>query len=278
MELLDGKKVKIEILENVKKELSEIDEKIKLVVIEVGNDEASKVYLKQKEKMANEVGYLYEEYHFEETISEDALLDVIDRLNEDKEVHAILVQMPLPNHIDANKVQNRVDPLKDVDGLSNVNYSKLVKEEDCLIPCTAMGIIDLLDYYNIDLKYKNVCIIGRSNLIGKPLSGLMLNRDATVTICHSKTLDISAFTKVSDIVVVAVGIPNFINGNMLKEGSILVDAGINKVDNKLVGDSNYESIIDVCEYATPVPGGVGQLTVAELSKNILKAYKMQQKG
>ena len=277
MQILDGRKIKAEILSSVKKEVESINEKLKLVVIQVGSNEINKLYLKQKEKMCREVGYLYEEYHFEDTISEEDLLDIINKLNNKSDVTGILLQLPIPKHINAIKVINAINPLKDVDGLSSINLGKLSHLEKCLIPCTALGIIDLLDYYNIDVKYKNVCIIGRSNLIGKPLLNLMLNKDATVTICHSKTINLYDYTKRADIVISAVGIPNFIKSDMLKKDSIFIDAGTSKVEDKLYGDADFNSLLNVCLMATPVPGGVGQLTIAELAKNILKAYKMQNK-
>ena len=274
MMLLDGKKVKKEILEDIKKELIEINRPLGLTVIQVGEDPASKVYVGQKEKMAIELGYNFSHVKLDENISEEELLNVIDQINEDELVDGVLVQMPLPKHIDAKKVQNRVAPNKDVDGLCDVNAGKLMHNVDTLVPCTPYGIMDILDNYGIEVAGKNVVVVGRSDLVGKPIAQLMLNANATVTVCHSKTADLAMYTKLADILVVAVGIPNFITGDMIKEDAVVVDVGINRVEGKLIGDVEYDTAVEKASYITPVPGGVGQMTVAELGRNVLKAYRL----
>ena len=272
MILLDGKQVKQEILEGLKEELGKLSRPLGLTVIQVGEDPASKVYVGQKEKMALEVGYNFNHINLPEDITEEELLKVIDDVNNDETVDGILVQMPLPKHIDSKKVQNRIDPNKDVDGLCDINAGKLVHGVDSLVPCTPYGIMDILKHYDIDVSGKNVVVIGRSDLVGKPIANLMTNSNATVTICHSRTENLSAYTKMADILIVAIGKPNFITGDMIKENAVVVDVGINRVDGKLIGDVDFESAKDVVSYITPVPGGVGQMTVAELGRNVLKAY------
>jgi len=272
--ILEGKTLKEKILNDLSKEVAKLSEKPTLVVIQVGNDSASDVYVSQKEKMANKVGYNFIHKKLSENITEEELLNIINNYNFDDRVDGILVQMPLPKHIDEDKVQNTINHTKDVDGLTDVNSGKLLHNKDALIPCTPLGIIELLKYYNIDIISKNVVIIGRSNLVGKPLQSLFLNNNATVTMCHSKTKNLECFTKQADILVVAVGKKHFVTRDMIKEGSIVIDVGITKENNKLYGDTCYEEIKDIASI-TPVPGGVGQMTVAMLGKNILKAYYLR---
>lgn len=276
MKLLDGNKVKKKILVDLKKELSNIDKKLGLAVIQIGNDPASDVYLKQKEKMAKELNYNFKHYHLSDTVEEYIVLEMIKFLNMDDTVDGILVQMPIPSHLNVNNIQNQIDANKDVDGLTDINIGKLVQNIDTLIPCTPAGIMDMLNYYNIKLSGKNVTIIGRSDLVGKPLANLMSNQDATVTLCHSKTNDLKEHTKSADILVVAIGKPNFITKDYIKDGTIVIDVGINRIkNNKLCGDVNFEDVKDKVSYITPVPGGIGQITVAELGKNVYKAYSLK---
>ena len=271
MELLDGKKVRQKMLSELKEQIKK--EKVGLAVIQVGEDEASKVYVRQKEKMAEELGFKFEHIKFDESVSEEALLNKIDELNENDLIDGILVQMPIPKHLNASVVQNRINPLKDVDGLTDVNAGCLMHNKDALVPCTPQGIIDLLKYYGIEFSGKNVTIIGRSDLVGKPLASLMINNNATVTLCHSKTKNLSLFTTNADILIVAVGKAKLIKKDYVKEGAIIVDVGINRQeDGKLCGDVDFENIKDKVSYITPVPGGVGQMTVAELAKNTYKAH------
>jgi methylenetetrahydrofolate dehydrogenase (NADP+)/methenyltetrahydrofolate cyclohydrolase len=272
--LLDGKTVKKELLEKLKEELLTLPRQLGLTVIQVGEDPASKVYVGQKEKMALEVGYNFNHVKLDENVTEEELLKVIDELNADELVDGILVQMPLPKHLDAKKIQNRVDPFKDVDGLCDINAGKLMHNVDTLVPCTPYGIMSMLEHYEIDVTGKNVVVIGRSDLVGKPIAQLMQNANATVTVCHSKTANLAEYTKMADILVVAIGKANFITGDMIKENAVVVDVGINRVDGKLVGDVDFASAEEIASYITPVPGGVGQMTVAELGRNVLKAHKL----
>ena len=273
MVLLDGKKVKLEILKDLKEQVEKIDRKLGLAVIQIGEDPASCVYVRNKEKMASELGYDFMHIKLEEDIREDQVLNIIDLLNKDDKVDGVLVQMPISKHLNSKTIQNAIDPLKDVDGLTDINMGKLSHNIESLVPCTPMGIIDLLKYYNIGIEGKNITIIGRSDLVGKPLASLMTNNNATVTLCHSKTNNLKEFTKLANILVVAVGKPNFITGDYIKEGATVIDVGINRLENnKLCGDVDFESVKDKVEFITPVPGGVGQVTVAELGKNTYKAY------
>ncbi len=274
MIILDGKKLKQKILDELKEEVTKLLIKPKLVVIQVGEDPASSVYVKQKEKMSEYIGYNFEHIKLSSDVLEKELLTLIDKLNVDKEVSGILVQMPLPSQINAKVVQNRVIASKDVDGLTDINAGKLVHNNDTLISCTPMGIIDLLKEYNIPITGKHVVIVGRSDLVGKPLINLFLNNDATVTVCHSKTNNLESITRLADILVVAIGNKEFIKDNMVKNNAVVIDVGINRDNNKLYGDVDFDNVSKKVSYITPVPGGVGPMTVAELAKNVLKAYKI----
>lgn len=273
MKLLDGKEVKLKTLEDLKQKLLNLNEKLGLVVIQIGNDLASDVYVRQKKKMAEDLGYNFNHINLDENVNEDEILAIIDKLNNDDMVDGILVQMPIPSTLNVKRIQNAILPYKDVDGLTDINIGKLVHNEDSLVACTPMGIIDLLDYYNVDIEGKNVVIIGRSDLVGKPLASLMINRNATVTLCHSKTTNLDFYTKNADILVVAIGEPNFIRKDNVKEGVIIIDVGINRMTNgMLCGDVDFDNVKDKASYITPVPGGVGQMTVAELALNTYKAH------
>lgn len=274
MIILDGKSIKNQILDNIRLEVIKLKDKPKLVVIQVGDDPASGVYVNQKKKMAEYVGYNFEHINLPESVSEDEVIKIIDKLNEENGVDGILVQMPLPNHLNSKIIQNRIIPSKDVDGLTDINTGKLVHNCASLISCTPKGIVDLLDAYKIEIRGKHVVIVGRSDLVGKPLVNLLLNRDATVSICHSKTKDLSTITKLADILIVAIGKKEFIDESMIKDKSIVIDVGINRVDNKLYGDVKFDTVSKKASYITPVPGGVGPMTIAELAKNVLCAYKI----
>ena len=273
--LIDGKEVKSKKIEELKNILNNLNTQLGLAVIQVGDDEASKVYIKQKEKLALELGYKFIHKKYDSNVDEDTLLHDIDILNNDKSIHGILVQMPLPKHLDENKIQNRISSLKDVDGLTYLNSGKLVNNSKGLVPCTPKGIIDLLDYYNIPIEGANAVVVGRSILVGKPIANLLLNRNATVTICHSKTKDLDKITKKADILVVAIGKKWFINKSMIKKDSVIIDVGINRDDGKLYGDVNFDDVKDICKYITPVPGGVGPMTVTELMFNVYEAFCLQ---
>ena len=276
MKLLDGKEVKLKILEDLKQKLLNLNEKLGLVVIQIGNDPASDVYVRQKKKMAEDLGYNFNHINLDENVNEDEILAIIDKLNNDNMVDGILVQMPIPSTLNVKRIQNAILPYKDVDGLTDINIGKLVHNEDSLVACTPMGIIDLLDYYNINIEGKNVVIIGRSDLVGKPLASLMINRNATVTLCHSKTINLDFYTKNADILVVAIGKPNFIKRDSVKDGAVIIDVGINRMANgMLCGDVDFDDVKNKISYITPVPGGVGQMTVAELALNTYKAHMLR---
>ena len=277
MELLDGKIVKKQILEELKKEVEKLERKPGLVVIQVGEDPASKVYVGQKEKMAAAIGINFEHLKLKENVTQEKIEREIKKRNKDDNVDGILVQMPLPKHLDAKKIQNLIDSSKDVDGLSDTNAGKLIHHVDCLEPCTPKGIMEILDYYKIPVEGKNVVIVGRSDLVGKPLAAMMLNKNATVTVAHSKTNDLKSITKNADILVAAVGKKGIITEDMVKENAVIIDVGINRVDDKLYGDVDFEGVKDKVSYITPVPGGVGQMTVASLGQNVIKAYQLRKK-
>ena len=275
MMILDGKSIKNKIMDELRDVVVNLSVKPKLVVIQVGNNEASNVYIKQKNNMCNYIGYDFEHIKLDNDVTTEILLGVVDKLNNDDSVTGILVQLPLPMGIDTDIVVNSISSLKDVDGLTDLNNGMLFHNKDTLYSCTPYGVMELLDRYNISVSGKNVVVVGRSDLVGKPMGVMMLNKDATVTICHSKTENLSEYTKNADILVVAVGRPNFITSDMVSDGTIVIDVGISRLDDGLCGDVDFDSVKDKCSYITPVPGGVGPMTVAMLGKNILKAYKIQ---
>lgn len=275
MNILDGKIIKKQILDEFKDKVNMLNVKPNFVVIQVGNNEASNIYIRNKNKMAEYIGYNFNLIKFDENISEELLLNEINKLNNDNNVHGILVQMPLPDHINTDKVQNAVSSLKDIDGLSDLNAGILFHKKNTLFPCTPLGVMELLKRYNISVSGLNAVVVGRSNLVGKPMAMMLTNADATVTLCHSKTKNLGEITKKADLLVVAVGHPKLITEDMVKDGAIVIDVGINKTDNGLCGDVDFDNVINKASYITPVPGGVGQMTVAMLANNILEAYKMQ---
>lgn len=277
-QLINGKEVAAKIKQQVKDEVALFGVEITLAVIVVGDNQASRVYVNNKKKACESVGIKSLEYIMPENIPEEELLNLIDYLNISKCVHGILVQLPLPEHIDANRVIERIDPDKDVDGFTAVNTGKLWLGEYPFAPCTAMGIIELLDHYNIDVAGKHCVVIGRSNIVGKPVAALLLERNATVTICHSKTKDLYKHTSQADILISAVGKPKFVTWGMVKKDAVVIDVGINRDENgKLCGDVDVESVKDRISMLTPVPGGVGPMTVAMLMKNTLLAAASQMK-
>lgn len=273
--IMDGLTVSLKIKENIKKEIIEKHLTPSLCVIQVGDNKASNIYIKNKMKACNEVGIRFEHIKFNETISEELIINEIKRLNDDISVNAILVQLPLPLGFDEGKIINAIDPLKDVDGLTYQNVGNLTLENDSLVSCTPLGVMELLKAYNVSLEGKNVCLIGRSNLVGKPLIQLLLKENATLSICHSKTRNIKEYTKNADILIIAVGHPNLVTKDMVKDGCIVVDVGINKEGNVLCGDVAFDEVSKKASLITPVPGGVGPMTIACLLKNVIKAYKVQ---
>lgn len=273
--IIDGTKISLELRKKVKDLIEKENITPTLAVIQVGDNKASNVYIKNKKKACEDVGINFEHIKFNDTISQDLVIAEIKRLNNDISVNGILVQLPLPLGFDEGKIINTIDPVKDVDGLTYQNVGNLVLENDCLIPCTPLGVMELLKAYNVDLTSKNVCLVGRSNLVGKPLIQLLLQNNATLSICHSKSLGIKSYTKKADVLIVAVGHPNLITKDMVKEGAIIIDVGINKEGNILCGDVCFDEVSKKASLITPVPGGVGPMTVSCLLKNVVKAYKIQ---
>lgn len=249
-----------------------------LAVVIVGSDPASQVYVRNKHKACGEVGMYSEVHELPAETTEDELLLLIDKLNKDAKIHGILVQLPLPKHLDEEKVILAIDPKKDVDAFHPQNVGKIMIGNFSFVPCTPAGVMELLKHYNIDPAGKHCVIIGRSNIVGKPQAMLMLKENATVTICHSKTADLAQITKSADILVAAVGKANFVTADMVKEGAIVIDVGINRnADGKLCGDVDFSSVEPMASYITPVPGGVGPMTITMLLKNTLTAAKEQLK-
>lgn len=272
--ILDGKKLRDKIIENLKAKVDTFDGKPTLVVILVGENPASKIYVNNKKKMAEKIGIHSEVINYPANITEAELLDKIEELNNNKKVTAILVQLPLPKHISKDNVMNKIIPSKDVDGFTPYNFGKLFSgETPTVYPCTPKGILLLLDEYNIEIEGKHVVIVGRSNIVGKPLSQMMLNKNATVTICHSHTKNLSQITKTADILVSAVG-KNIIEGEMLKTDCVIVDVGIFKDENgKTRGDVDFESASKIASFISPVPGGVGPMTIASLMLNTVELFE-----
>ncbi len=271
--VMNGKEISSKIKEELKSEIKTYMIKPCLAVIQIGNDLASDIYIKEKEKACNEVGIYFKHIKFDETVREIEVINKILELNNDEYVNGILLQLPLPEKFNTEKLINYIARNKDVDGLTDINVGKLVNKKKCLVSCTPQGIIELLNAYNIEISGKNVVIIGRSNLVGKPLISLFLNNDATVTICHSKTNNLEEFTKNADILVVAAGHKHLITKNMVKNDSVIIDVGINREDGKLYGDVDFDDVKEKVAYITPVPGGVGPMTVAMLLRNVNETYK-----
>ena len=272
--IINGKEIREALKQELQDKINKISESLKLVVIQVGDDPASNVYIKNKKKLCEELGILCEHKKFLE-ITEQELIQEIDNLNNDKTVTGILVQLPLPSEIDETKIIETISPLKDVDGLTSQNMGKLFTGNKALVPCTALGIIKMLEYLNIDLQGLNVTVVGRSKLVGLPLIALLLNKNCTVTVCHSKTKNLPEKTKKADALIVAVGQKELITKDYVKDGAIVIDVGINRYQNKLYGDCNFNELLPKCKYITPVPGGVGPLTVIMLINNIIEAYYLQ---
>ena len=272
--IIDGKKISGEIKEELKEKVAKLEIKPTLVVISVGDNPASKVYVGQKEKCANYIGLNYKHMHYD-SITDDELVKVIEKLNKDKKINGIIVQLPLPSGMDETRIVNTIIPEKDVDGLTYLNAGLLLNNETSLVSCTPKGIMELLKREKIDLVGANAVVIGRSILVGKPMMNLLINANATVTLCHSKTKDLAKITKKADVLVVAIGKKHFITRDMVKRGAIVIDVGINRVDGKLYGDVNYDDVYDKVKKITPVPGGVGPMTVVMLMKNVIESYEKQ---
>lgn len=282
MELLKGKEVAQKTREKLKEEVAELKKKgihPKLAVIMVGDDSASQIYVRNKSKVCNEIGIEFDEYLLPEKTKQQELLELIEKLNDDKTINGILLQSPIPQHLDINEAFRTISPEKDVDGFHPTNVGKLVLGQDTFISCTPFGIMKIFEDYNINLEGKNAVVIGRSNIVGKPMSQCLLNKNATVTICHSRTKNLPEITKQADVVVAAIGKPCFVTADMVKKDAIVIDVGINRgEDGKIKGDVDFENVKEKASYITPVPGGVGPMTIAMLMTNVVKAAKEQNNG
>lgn len=276
--IIDGKQISLDIKNELKEKVARYKEQgieITLVVVKVGNDPASAVYVRNKEKACEYVGINSKTLALPEETTEEELLNVVKELNEDKNVNGILVQLPLPKHIDESKVLLTIDSTKDVDGFHPVNVGKMVIGEDTFLPCTPAGIIEMIKRTDIDIEGKECVVIGRSNIVGKPMAMLMLKENATVTIAHSRTKDLKEVTKRADIIVAAIGKAKFVTADYVKEGAVVIDVGMDRDENgKLCGDVDFESVSKVASAITPVPGGVGPMTVTMLLVNCLRSVEL----
>lgn len=278
MQLIDGKSLAKKVQTTVATEVAKLKQEKNIVpglaVILVGDDPASHAYVKMKAKACENVGFYSITHNMPDTISQDEIIATIEMMNNNPRIDGILVQLPLPKHVDTDKILEVIDPKKDVDGFHAYNVGRLVTGLDSFVACTPLGVMKMFEEYNIDLRGKDVCVVGASNIVGKPMASLLLNAEATVTITHIYTKDLKAHTSKADIVVVGVGVPGLIKEDMVKEGAIVIDIGINRIeDGSLVGDVDFKNVSPKCSYITPVPGGVGPMTIAMLLSNTLKSAK-----
>ncbi len=278
MILIDGKSVAAKCREELKAKVASFEKKPTLAVIRIGNDVASSIYVNLKQKMCNELGINFVEHHLDANITQSDLIALIKQLNNNCDINGILLQSPIPFHLNILEAFKTISPEKDVDGFNPVNVGKLVQGQECFCACTPLGIMRLLKEYNINIEGKHAVVIGRSNIVGRPMAELLLNANATVTICHSRTKNLSDITKTADILVVAIGNPKFITADMIKEGAVVIDVGINRSPNtkKIIGDVDFANVKDKCSYITPVPGGVGPMTIITLMENLIKSYENMQ--
>lgn len=280
-QLIDGKAIAAQIKKELKEQVAALKEQgreVSLAVIQVGEDKASSVYVNNKKKACEYIGIRSLSYHLPEEVSEEELLKLINTLNQDDAVNGILVQLPVPKHIDEDRVIKAIDPKKDVDGFHPQSVGALSIGQPGFVSCTPAGIIELLKRSNVEITGKECVVVGRSNIVGKPMALLLLRENGTVTVCHSKTADLRAVTKRADILVVAIGKPQFIDETYVKEGAVVIDVGIHRDENnRLCGDVNFDRVKDVAEKITPVPGGVGPMTICMLMHNVVKAEEMQRK-
>ncbi len=278
MQLIDGKSLANKVQTNVATEVAQLKQEKNIVpglaVILIGDDPASHAYVKMKAKACENVGFYSITHNMPDTISQDEIIATIEMMNNNPRIDGILVQLPLPKHVDTDKILEVIDPKKDVDGFHAYNVGRLVTGLDSFVACTPLGVMKMFEEYNIELRGKDVCVVGASNIVGKPMASLLLNAEATVTITHIYTKDLKAHTNKADIVVVGVGVPGLIKEDMVKEGAIVIDIGINRIeDGSLVGDVDFKNVSPKCSYITPVPGGVGPMTIAMLLSNTLKSAK-----
>ena len=282
MVLLDGKILSAKIKEEVKVEVTQIVKEKNitpgLAVILVGNDAASATYVASKAKACKDAGIYSVVHEMPESITQEELLETINMMNNNPKLDGILVQLPLPKHIDTTTVLEAINPLKDVDGFHPYNVGRMVSNLDSFLPATPFGVMRMFEDHNIELSGKDVVVIGSSDIVGKPMASLLINKKATVTVCNSRTKDLKAHTSKADIVIIAVGVPYLLKEDMVKDGAIVIDVGINRLDTgKLVGDADFEGLKNKCSFLTPVPGGVGPMTIAMLLKNTIKAAKLREK-
>lgn len=280
MQIIDGKKVSAQVKEEVKNQVLRLKAEHGitpgLAVVIVGDDPASRVYVNNKKKACEFVGFKSEEYALPEQTTQEDLLNLVKELNNKQDINGILVQLPLPKHLDDKAVIEAINPLKDVDAFHAVNVGKIMLGEYDFLPCTPAGVMEMLHAYDIPVCGKNCVVIGRSNIVGKPMAMLLLHENATVTICHSRTRNLSEVCSKADILVAAVGKPKFVTEDMVKDGAVVIDVGMDRDENgRLCGDVDFENVKQKCSYITPVPGGVGPMTIATLMKNTLKAAKIQ---
>ncbi|MAE42631.1 bifunctional 5,10-methylene-tetrahydrofolate dehydrogenase/5,10-methylene-tetrahydrofolate cyclohydrolase [Candidatus Woesearchaeota archaeon] len=273
--IIDGKKIAESILEKSKQKAKKADEKPGLAIVLVGNNPASEIYVGLKEKKANELGFHCERFNLAEDIKQDELLNIVDDLNQNEKIHAMIVQLPLPKQIDEQLIIGAILPHKDADGFTSVNLGNLVNDNNKLLPATARACMELIKSTGVEIKGKNAVVVGRSNIVGKPTALLLLQENATVTICHSKTKNLAEHTKNADILVVACGKAKLITKDMVKPGAIVIDVGINRVMGKIVGDVDFDNVKEVAGHITPVPGGVGPMTIAMLLDNTLQAMELR---
>ena len=278
MILIKGNKLKEKIIRDLKEKTKSLPRPIKIAIIQVGENEFSTIYINQKKKLEQEINILINHIKLQEETKEQEIIKKINTLNKDKEIDGIMVQLPLPKHLNQKAIVNAIDENKDIDGLTDSNIIKLYNNNYTLAPCTPIGILKLLELYKIDIKDKNIVILGRSDIVGKPLSLLLTNSNATVTLCHSKTKDVKSITNKASILISAIGKPKLITKNYIKENAIIIDVGINKDENgKLCGDIDFEDVKDKVSYITPVPKGVGPATIAMFLENSYKAYLLNNK-
>ena len=275
MILLDGKSLSAKIKDELKGNINSYVQTPILAVITIGDDAASEVYVKNKRKACEYVGMSFLHLDYASCVKEEVVIKKIKQLNKDKSINGIILQLPIPDNFNVSKIINTIDPSKDVDGLTNTQAGKLIQNEKCLMPCTPKGIMEILKEYKIELEGKHVVIVGRSILVGKPLMLECINKNATVTMCHSKTKDLKSECLWADILVVAIGKPRFIKRDMVKDNAIIIDVGINRVGDKLYGDVDFDDVVEKISYITPVPGGVGPMTVACLMENVYNAFLLQ---
>ena len=276
MQLIDGKAVSQAVKERVRDEIAQKELKIGLAVVIVGNDQASRVYVNNKKKACEFCGITSYEYALPEETTEEQLLELVDTLNGDGKVNGILVQLPLPEHIDEKKIIEHISPMKDVDAFHAVNVGRIMIGDYAFLPCTPAGVMELIHSTGTEVSGKECVVIGRSNIVGKPMAMLLLHENGTVTVCHSRTKDLAEVCRRADILVSAVGRAGFVTANMVKEGAVVIDVGMNRnAEGKLCGDVDFDSVAPKCSFITPVPGGVGPMTIAMLMENTLRAKKLQ---